>query len=222
MTSKRKANADLPDPNQIPVKRNSNESNEKDASCTTITPSVGAALSIKAFGAKFGDQISSAGLTKALREQIKAVTDGDLNRVDAMLVTQAYTLDAIFNELAQRAAANMGEYMNATDLYLRLALKAQSQCRATLETLAEIKYPKSATFVRQQNVGINQQVNNSESTPNNSRVCAREDLLNSANKLLEKNGNGWQTNGLDAGTKSATSGFNRALEAVGALDGASK
>ena len=150
------------------------------------------------------------------------MTDGDLNRVDAMLVTQAYTLDAIFNELAQRAAANMGEYMNATDLYLRLALKAQSQCRATLETLAEIKYPKSATFVRQQNVGINQQVNNSESTPNNSRVCAREDLLNSANKLLEKNGNGWQTNGLDAGTKSATSGFNRALEAVGALDGASK
>ena len=221
MRSKRKANADLPDPNQIPVKQKSNESNEKDWSGTPITPSVGAALTIKAFGAKFGDQISSAGLIKALREQIKAVIDGDLNRVEAMLVTQAHTLDAIFNELAQRAAANMGEYMNATDLYLRLALKAQGQCRATLETLAEIKYPKSETFVRQQNVGVNQQVNNGERTPNDPRERAREDLLNSANKLLEKDGSGRQQLGLDTGTAGETIGANRELEAVGALDRAS-
>jgi hypothetical protein len=31
------------------------------------------------------------------------------------------------------------EYLDATDRYLRLALKAQGQCRATLETLAAIK-----------------------------------------------------------------------------------
>ena len=213
MMSKRKADADLPEPNQIPVKQ---KSNEKDLSGTTITPSVGASLTIKAFGAKFGDQISPAGLIQALHEQIKAVKVGDLNRVEAMLVTQAHTLDAIFNELAQRAAANMGEYMNATDLYLRLALKAQSQCRATLETLAEIKFPKSATFVRQQNVGINQQVNNSEPTSNVSR--ARENSVNSTNKLLEQDSNGWQTNRLDTGTASAASGANRELEALGTLD----
>ena len=213
MMSKRKADADLPEPHQIPVKQ---KSNEKDLSGTTITPNVGASLTIKAFGAKFGDQISPAGLIQALHEQIKAVKDGDLNRVEAMLVTQAHTLDAIFNELAQRAAANMGEYMNATDLYLRLALKAQSQCRATLETLAEIKFPKSATFVRQQNVGINQQVNNSEPTSNVSR--ARENSVNSTNKLLEQDSNGWQTNRLDTGTASAASGANRELEALGTLD----
>lgn len=219
MTSIRKGNSDLPDPNGCPVKA---KSNEKDVSGTIIAPSVSAALTIKAFGVKFGDQISSAGLIKSLHEQINGVKDGDLNRVEAMLVTQAHTLDAIFNELAQRAAANMGEYMNGTDLYLRLALKAQGQCRATLETLAEIKYPKSATFVRQQNVGVNQQVNNGERTPNDPRGRAREDLLNSANKLLEKDCNGWQTNGLDIGTKSAASGINCGLETVGTLDRASE
>jgi hypothetical protein len=33
-----------------------------------------------------------------------------------------------------------------------LALKAQSQCRATLETLAAIKNPQPVAFVRQANI----------------------------------------------------------------------
>ena len=68
----------------------------------------------------------------------------------------------IFNALAQRAALNMGEHMGACETYIRMVLRAQSQCRATIETLAEVKYPKAATFVRQQNVAYQQQVNNSE------------------------------------------------------------
>jgi hypothetical protein len=35
--------------------------------------------------------------------------------------------------------------------YLRLGLKAQSQCRATLETLAAIKNPRPVAFVQQAN-----------------------------------------------------------------------
>lgn len=46
----------------------------------------------------------------------------------------------------------MGEYLNATDTYLRLALKAQAQCRATLQTLAEIKNPRPVAFVKQANI----------------------------------------------------------------------
>ena len=45
----------------------------------------------------------------------------------------------------------MGEYLLATETYLRLALKAQSQCRATLETLAAIKNPP-VIFAKQANV----------------------------------------------------------------------
>jgi hypothetical protein len=220
MTSKRKANANLTDSNQIQFLQAKDESESETFNRNAIVPSVGAAITIKAFTKKFGDGVTYKGLIPAIEDQVKDAQTGDLNRTEAMLIAQAHTLDAIFNELAQRAAANMGQYMNATDLYLRLALKAQSQCRATLETLAEIKFPKSATFVRQQNVGISQQVNNCEPTPNVPR--ARENSAIPTNKLLEKNSNGWQTNGLDTGTTGTTSGFNGELETVGTFDRASE
>ena len=77
--------------------------------------------------------------------------------------------DAIFNELARRAALNMAEYPNATEIYLRLALKAQSQCRATLETLAAIKNPP-IVYARQANVTTGpQQVNNGMPVPSRAR-----------------------------------------------------
>jgi len=38
-------------------------------------------------------------------------------------------LDSFFTKMALRAALNMGEYLNAAETYMRLALKAQSQCR---------------------------------------------------------------------------------------------
>ncbi|MBK5537368.1 hypothetical protein JFV28_09150 [Pseudomonas sp. TH05] len=43
---------------------------------------------------------------------------------------------------------------------MRLALKAQSQSRATLQTLAELKAPKQIAFVKQANIGNQVQVNN--------------------------------------------------------------
>ena len=46
---------------------------------------------------------------------------------------------------ARRAANNMGEYINATERHGRLALKAQSNCRATLEALAKLHQPREQT-----------------------------------------------------------------------------
>jgi hypothetical protein len=69
-----------------------------------------------------------------------------------MLTAQAHSLDAIFNKLAQRAALNMGEYMQACETYLKLALRAQSQCRATWETLSTIKNPPVMGYVKQANI----------------------------------------------------------------------
>jgi len=44
---------------------------------------------------------------------------------------------------------------------LKLALRAQNQCRATIETLSVVKNPPTATFVRQANIAAgHQQVNN--------------------------------------------------------------
>jgi len=49
------------------------------------------------------------------------------------------------------------------DRYLRLAFKAQSQCRATCETLALLKNPP--VFSRQANIDGQQVVNNGTITP---------------------------------------------------------
>ncbi len=70
---------------------------------------------------------------------------GDLSAVEAMLLTQANTLHMVFNQLARKSAHC--EYLNQMEANLRLAFKAQSQCRATLEVLAEIKNPRNIHIV---------------------------------------------------------------------------
>jgi len=123
------------------------------------------------------------GLIQNLNQQVAAVKDNKLDRPEAMLIAQAHTLDAIFNNMTQRAVLNAGEYIGACDTYLKLGLRAQSQCRATLETLSEIKNPKSVAYVRQANIaGGHQQVNNGVSTSNEPRA---EESQNRPNELLE-------------------------------------
>jgi hypothetical protein len=63
------------------------------------------------------------------------VRDGDLSMQRDMLTAQSMTLDAVFTELARRAALNMATNLDATDRYMRMALKAQAQSRATMETI---------------------------------------------------------------------------------------
>jgi hypothetical protein len=91
---------------------------------------------------------------------------------------------------------------------MRLALKAQRQCRATIETLVMAKNPAPVTFVKQANVAHGpQQVNNG---PPAEASRARESE-NRPNELLE------HTHGerLDSGTPKAASGADSALATVG-------
>jgi hypothetical protein len=98
-----------------------------------------------------------------------------------MMTTQAHTLDAIFNYLARRAKD--AEYLNQFEQYLKLGLRAQSQCRATWEALSAIKNPPVAGYVNQANIAHGpQQVNNG--APND-KPRARENQ-NSQNELLEQ------------------------------------
>ncbi len=114
-----------------------------------------------------GEQALTESL-EALNVQVKEVQSGNLGGAEKTLVAQANTLDAIFNELARRAALNMAEYPNATEIYLKLALKAQSQCRATLETLTAIKNPP-IVYARQANVTTGPQQVNNVPTPSRAR-----------------------------------------------------
>ena len=75
----------------------------------------------------------------------KNAATGDLAMVSEILAAQAVTLDSMFAEYARRSAINMGEYIDAAERYGRLALKAQGNCRATLDTLAKVHQPREQT-----------------------------------------------------------------------------
>lgn len=127
-------------------------------------PELSAALTVRKMNSPAPDDLTIDALVTELESQGKAVNDGDLKRGEQMLVAQAHTLDAIFGVCARRSQLNMGEYPQAADTYMRMALRAQSQCRATWETLAQMKNPLAVAFVRQANIAAGpQQVNNAAS-----------------------------------------------------------
>ena len=173
-----------------------------------LRPSVKSAMTISAFNGQNFQNVELAALIDELTIQAQAANNGDLKSAESMLAIQATTLDSIFNNLAQRAACT--EHMSHLEAFLRLALKAQSQCRATLETLAAIKNPQPVAFVRQANIAQNQQVNNATVEPR-----SREHEI-AQNQLLE------QTHGerLDFGTTAAAGRTDQTMAAVGKVDGA--
>ena len=188
------------------------------ANCALL-PSINAAVTVADFGNIFGEQNLGV-LIDELRKVSKDVAEGDMGRAEAMLVTQAHSLQAMFTYLSRRAIN--AEYMPQLQAYMNLALKAQAQCRSTLEALAEIKYPKAPTFVRQQNIGFQQQVNNQgpgSGITGEVRAPARtEDSANPSNELLEAKPH----ERLDGETTQAAGGTDTALETVGAIHRAEK
>jgi hypothetical protein len=71
-----------------------------------IRPSVTAACTMKRLHGQEDPCIDLAALVQELSGQVKAVADGNMSRTEAMLVTQAHTLDTLFSQLTQRAALN--------------------------------------------------------------------------------------------------------------------
>lgn len=107
----------------------------------------------------FGD-IDKTEAVGVLVEQVAQVLKGDMRGVESMLVAQALALNTVFTEMMRRAAIAKESHANLLDIYMRMALKAQAQCRATLETLAEVKNPRVTNFVQQQNNAHQQQITN--------------------------------------------------------------
>lgn len=214
MATKKKTKPDTQplqkDPKVLRIPQKHSETLADAVAHASLRPTVQAAMTLMEYNKSVG-QISINTLVADLEKQCKLANKGELTRAEALLMTQAHTLDALFNNLARRAALNMGEYMNAAETYLRLALKAQGQCRATLETLAVIKNPPVA-FVRQANIAHGpQQVNNRPFQPEEPSR-ARETRIQQ-NKLLEEQ-NGER---LDLKTAGAASEADSSLETVGAV-----
>ena len=190
------------------------ETNENQAvtiARAALRPTVQAAFTLRECGRLYGN-VELSGLVNALTEQTRASGDGDLKGAGAMLTAQAHVLDALFNRLT-RIAMN-AEYLDTADRYLKLALRAQSQCRATWEAISAIQNPPMAGYVAQANIAHNQQINNQTSTRAGEREGGKP-----PNKLLEQSKHEpdqW----LDGATSKAAKGADPTVEAVGAVDGA--
>lgn len=186
-------------PDKKPVRVNAapGETAEQAYARTLIRPSVQAAITLYNLEKLESANTDINALIGEFGKQVDAVHNGNFERIEAMLLIQAHTLDDLFNNLTRRAGKS--EYMDHLDRYMRLAFKAQSQCRATLETLAVVNNPTPAMFVRQQNFGVNQQVNNNSGK--NSRARKTENVQD---KLMEAK----QYEQLDTRTPIATSSIN--------------
>jgi hypothetical protein len=111
----------------------------------TLDPQTRNAALAMSFGSQmFGDQLKPeiAETSAVLAEEIQRALEGDLSLASRIHTSQAISLDALFTEMARRSGNNMGQYPDAADRYMRLALKAQAACRSSLEALARLHQPR--------------------------------------------------------------------------------
>jgi hypothetical protein len=184
-----------------------------------LSPTIQSAAGVHAWS-KFIGEPDLGDLILDLRQQVKKVQGGDMEMVEAMLYGQAMTLQTIFTNLARKAVAQ--EYLKQLQVNLTLALKAQAQCRVTLEALAEIKNPRQVAFVKQANIsGGPQQVNNATQQIDGAVAAKTGDaragahagqIAGEQNELLE----GPHGNALDVRTPSTAGRADPNLEAVAA------
>lgn len=144
-----KADGGMQPNNALTVEQTTDETGAQAMARKLLEPHLRHALSASAYASKsLGSNIEGPGIMDFVDHVQKATGKaeaGDLAIASRLLASQAITLDAMFTELARRAALNMGEYINAAESYGRLALKAQSNCRATLESLAKLHQPREQT-----------------------------------------------------------------------------
>ena len=157
---------------------------------------------IESFGVGIGDDFNFPSTIKTLEKTIQQIKSGDLSKIEEMYISQAVALEVMFTSLARRAKAQ--EKLLQYETHMRFALKAQNQCRATLQALVQLKQPSNTTFVKQANIAQgHQQVNN-----------LAEKNITPQNELLEGN-----YEELDTGTTTTPKGIDTTLEALGKING---
>ena len=153
------------------------------------------------------EDIDTPTILELLRSQATTVKAGDLGQAEAMLINQASALQALFVRLCERSMQQ--EHLPNLEGLLRLALRAQSQCRATLEALAIIKSPPTV-YARQANVTTGpQQINNTLALHRG----AQENRIEQ-NQLLEEQ----LEQRMDSGAEGAAGVGDSAMAALGKIN----
>jgi hypothetical protein len=155
MTRKAKA-AKVPREDNLQDTKELNEGRER--AQLALHPAANAAGVVESYGKAPFSAPKANELAIVLVDSFNKLEKGSMAQCEAMLFGQANALQSIFTSLARRAICQ--EQLLQYETHLRLALKAQNQCRATLETLAAIKNPP-VVFAKQANIAAGpQQVNN--------------------------------------------------------------
>ena len=155
--------------------------------------------------------LDSFTLLDELTKTGQQIGSGDLGPLEEMLLAQAKTLDALFHRYLHRM--DSADYLPKAEAYARIAMKAQHQSRQTIVTLGELKHPKRATFIKQQNNAVNQQINQG-GAQNDSSAEKPENFEQSQNKLLEQD----DGERLEPGTAQAASETDSTMATVGKLN----
>ena len=149
MARRAKLDSDMKPNNTLTVEQTTEETGAQAMARKVLDPGFRHAVTASSFADKvLGNSIEHPGLMDYVDHVLKVggkAEAGDLAIASRLLASQAITLDSMFTELARRAALNLSEYVNAAERYGRLALKAQSNCRATLEALAKLHQPREQT-----------------------------------------------------------------------------
>ncbi len=127
----------------IKVEQKKNESEEDAKARAFIKPSLRSGVTMSAFTIKgFETNVGS------LVDQLDTLCKDDNFNAENMLIAQAHTLDAIFNNLAFMASNNINNNFDAADSLLKLALRAQNQCGKTLQVILQNQQSKLLTGVK--------------------------------------------------------------------------
>ena len=198
MTTKKKAATAL-------AKQDKQAESERYAKASLSASTMSAVLSADFSKSIFPD-VNLADSISALSEKICTIQAGDMKPIEAMLIGQAQALQTMFVSLGRQAASKTS--LPQYTAFMNLALKAQSQSRATIQALVELKYPKQATFVKQANISNgHQQINNATNT--HAPAHARE-IENQPNELLREVNNAT----LDTSGTATTSAIDKAMATV--------
>jgi hypothetical protein len=130
-----------------------------------------------------GEHLDVPALLEQLREQAADINRGDLAQTEAMLMNQATALQSLFARLAERAMSC--DHIPGFEANMRMALRAQNQGRATLETLATIKNPP-IVYAKQANISAgHQQVNNGLPSRTRENEIEQNKLSEVSHELLQ-------------------------------------
>jgi len=151
-----------------------------------------------------GDNSKAINAAKdGVEETLSKVKSGNLEDLEAILVNQVYVLNGLFNQLVMQGKASLNEpavmrsLPNHPKTMLNVALKAQTQCRTTVQTIKELKNPKKTTFIKNQLNNVKMELE--------SRIEQLEDTEHGSKKL-------------DGGTEAKAISIDPEVEAVEFID----